>query len=84
MFTGGGTAGCVLANRLSTNPDLRVLVVERGPVGDNWLARVPLFSSAHRGNPLVERTKSVYQSAIGGVREIFVGNGLGGTSVSGG
>lgn len=41
----GGTAGCVLASRLSENPEVSVLLLERGPVNDTWLSRIPIFSS---------------------------------------
>jgi len=30
LIVGGGSAGCVLANRLSSNPDLRVALIEAG------------------------------------------------------
>ena len=40
----GGTAGCVLASRLSEDPDTSVLVLERGVANDTWLSRVPMIS----------------------------------------
>lgn len=40
----GGTAGCVLASRLSEDPDISVLVLERGVANDTWLSRVPMIS----------------------------------------
>jgi len=35
VIVGGGSAGCVLANRLSANPDVRVMVLEAGRP-DSW------------------------------------------------
>lgn len=41
----GGTAGCVLASRLSEDPSVSVLLIERGPALDTWISRIPLASS---------------------------------------
>ncbi|EPQ50631.1 GMC oxidoreductase [Gloeophyllum trabeum ATCC 11539] len=43
----GGTAGCVLASRLSEDGSSTVLLIERGGVDDAWDSRVPLLSSNH-------------------------------------
>ena len=44
IIVGGGSAGCVLANRLSADPDIRVLLLEAGGAGRNPLYRVPLVA----------------------------------------
>jgi len=42
IIVGAGTAGCVLANRLSANPDVTVLLIEAGPSDRHWHIRMPL------------------------------------------
>ena len=44
VIVGGGSAGCVLANRLSADPDNRVLLLEAGGSGRNPLYRIPLIA----------------------------------------
>ncbi|KAH7943944.1 hypothetical protein HPB52_013722 [Rhipicephalus sanguineus] len=43
VIVGGGSAGCVLANRLSADPTRTVLLIEAGGM-ENAFAQVPLFA----------------------------------------
>ncbi len=47
IILGGGSAGCVLANRLSADPSCSVLLVEAGPRDWDPLIRVPLFAGIY-------------------------------------
>ncbi|KFB37102.1 AGAP003780-PA-like protein [Anopheles sinensis] len=44
VIVGAGAAGCALANRLSENPEWKVLLLEAGP-GENELQNIPILTT---------------------------------------
>jgi choline dehydrogenase len=82
VIVGAGTAGCLLANRLSRDPAKRVLLLEAGK-RDNYLwIHVPVGYLYCIGNP---RTDWLYrtspQAGLNGRSLLYPrGKGLGGSS----
>ena len=82
VIVGGGSAGCVLANRLSADPQCRVVLIEAGGTGNSFLVTMP----AGYGKTTGEfghswHYHSAPEASIGG-REMLLprGRGLGGSS----
>ena len=46
LVLGGGSGGCVVAGRLSEQPDVSVTLVEAGGDGRGWIVRTPLAGAA--------------------------------------
>jgi choline dehydrogenase len=54
IVVGAGSAGCVLANRLSESGTESVLLIEAGGKDDNWLFRMPLGFMMTAANPVYD------------------------------
>ncbi|KAI0640905.1 alcohol oxidase [Trametes meyenii] len=82
IIVGGGTAGCVLASRLSEDPSVSVLLIEQGPVADTWASRVPLISgNPYRDGTLAATWWSLPMPQVNGRSiQVMRGEALGGTS----
>ncbi|CAA7257392.1 unnamed protein product [Cyclocybe aegerita] len=82
VVVGGGTAGNVLANRLTENPKFNVLVLEAGPSHDGVLdAQVPFLAGNLWNTPYDWNYTTTPQSALQGRTVVYPrGHILGGSS----
>ena len=82
VIVGAGSTGCVLANRLSSDPTNRVLLLEAGPEDRNFWIHVPLGFGKNVNNPKVNWCyQSEPEPNIGGQRFLLPrGRVLGGSS----
>lgn len=81
-MVGGGTSGCALASRLSEDPNVRVLLLERGPAITSWISRVPLLSMDFRrpSSPAYKWISEPLAAVNQLTNKIVSGKAFGGTS----
>ncbi|GAA1211007.1 GMC family oxidoreductase [Pseudonocardia alaniniphila] len=81
VVVGAGTAGCVIAARLSENPDNRVVLLEAGPVDGPEMMAIPSAFAALSGTTVDWAFRSEPQSALDGAVLAYPrGRVLGGSS----
>jgi choline dehydrogenase len=86
VIVGGGSAGCVVASRLSEDPSVRVILIEAGGEADSFLVRMPAGMSRLIGNERYDwKYPSEPDDSIAGRRFIWSGGKLlgGGSSING-
>ncbi|MGR8940409.1 MAG: GMC family oxidoreductase [Gammaproteobacteria bacterium] len=81
IIVGAGSAGCVLANRLSADPSCRVLLLEAGGEGDTPAVHTPAYYAQLQDSVYDWGYRTVPQNQMYG-RRIFLPQGrvLGGSS----
>ena len=82
LIVGGGSAGCVLANRLSANANTRVCLLEAGPDDNSLLVRMPAgIIALMRSSKRNWRYYTTPQKALNN-RQVYIPRGktLGGSS----
>lgn len=81
IIVGGGSSGCVMANRLSESPRSNVLLIESGPEDKHLFFHVPRGYAKLMGHPVYSHVYPV--SKTGGYNELeymIRGRALGGSS----
>lgn len=83
VIAGGGSAGCLLANRLSADPSVRVLLLEAGPGGERFWHPIPAGYKFTIGKPETDWCLSTEPEPELDNRRIPFprGRGLGGSSL---
>ena len=81
IVVGAGSAGAVVANRLSKDPRNKVLLLEAGPASNVW-SRIPIGYAKTLNNPAVNWRYWAEPEASTSGRKLYVPRGkiLGGTS----
>lgn len=81
IIVGGGTAGCILANRLSADPSKRVLILEAGTTNTSRDVKIPAAFTRIFRSPLDWNLFTPNQAALAD-RQIYLARGrlLGGSS----
>ena len=82
LVLGGGSAGCVVASRLSENPATRVALFEAGGGGDSWVVKTPIAGALQMPTKINNWAYSTApQPGLGGrIGYQPRGRGLGGSS----
>ncbi|HSI98107.1 MAG TPA: GMC family oxidoreductase N-terminal domain-containing protein [Gaiellaceae bacterium] len=82
VIVGAGTAGCVLASRLTENPELSVLLIEAGARARRLEARIPAAVSRLYRTEVDGGDSTVPQRELDGREVVFPrGRALGGSTV---
>lgn len=71
IIVGAGSAGCVLAARLTEDPDVKVLLLEAGPKDDNFYIHLPVGFFKMTAGPFVWGYETAPGEAIGGRTMVY-------------